>query len=278
MLNKILKSHSTFISLLALLIFISPGTSQAATPQSCSTGIGDFANWSGGQSGTATFSASGVNLPLLPNFSYAVTGDDNGTSIDGSESFSGSNQFEPIYGEADSEENLNVRVDPNNGSVGDSIDRSTQLKIVFDSNTPSYGWAFSMHDFDDDQATISAKDINGNDISNAVIDSWFIELFDPSTSGGTQLAVWDSANVTVVGAGSSGVNTRSTTIRNTDNSIEAPGIWFQPNVALSELSIQFESVTRVDASYHIYLASCLEPLSEDRSDAPADGSVPYAPT
>ena len=52
------------------------------------------------------------------------------------------------------------------------------MTVTFNTSTPASGWGFSLIDLDNDQVEISAIDASGNTVSNSVIDSWLVEVFD----------------------------------------------------------------------------------------------------
>lgn len=244
------------------------------TAQFCPAGLGAvYATWNApsSTSGTGVF-ASGGNAPAVPNYSWTITGDLSSNSVDSSETFSGANTFETIYGQADTQSNLNPRVQGNSHGQGSPIEKSITMTMTFDSPTPAAGLGFAIIDIDSEQVEFRAKDANGNPVPTAVVASWFVEAFDPNGgTGGTSLPVWQPSYPALIGP----LTGRTVWQDNSLGSLgddEASGGWFQPDIPLSEISLVMEPVdsTNTTHSIHVYMASCLE--QRDYSDAPLTGT------
>ena len=231
--------HTRFSSLIALLFVISPLKAQ----------VTEYVNWTASSSsGTGTF-ATLSNL----DFSYTV-GPSNKLlthTVSSNHVFDGSNNFESTYGQADNAENLRLGV---GGNTGGTITETINLVITFNSSTPAFGWAFALVDFDVDQAVISAIDASDQAVSNSTISSWFKQTFDADGSGSTYLPHWDGSNAALLGNSPSNYTSYSTSTHSNIFDNEAASAYFEPNVSLKSLTIQFESISTPTASYHIFIA------------------------
>jgi hypothetical protein len=162
-----------------------------------------------------------------------------------------------FYGQADDATNLNVRVQPNNVSSGEAIPHGAVLTIRFNANTPASGWGFAVVDLDVDQVRFRAKDSSGAEVPTATLARWFVQRFDanPSTDG-VNIPSWDRNMAAVIGSESSSVTWRSTVEGGLDDT-EAGSAWFQPNISLSELSFEYQSLQEsANPSYHVLIAAC----------------------
>jgi hypothetical protein len=178
-------------------------------------------------------------------------------SVATNEPFSGGNSMKGFYGDGESATNLNVRIQQNNAAPGAAIPHSALLTIRFNANTPASGWGFSVVDLDVDQVRFRAKDSSGAEVPAATIVRWFVQRFDanPSTDG-VNVPAWDKDGAAVIGSESSSVTWRSTVEGGLDDT-EAGAAWFQPNVSLSELSFEYQSLQEsATPSYHVLIAAC----------------------
>jgi len=219
----------------------------------------EYAVWAetGSDSGTGSFVTTS-----MPDYTWTVTGDVNTALVDNAETWTGTNGIESIFGEADNASNLNFSVPGLGGNIGDPVTQSATLNVNFNSATPSFGWAFSLIDFDADQAFISATDSGNNPVSTAVINSWFQSVFD--IDGGSDIPTYVSTGVpanTVVVYGSDLPapvgSTYHTTIIDGSNlpTSEAGALWFMPNISLNSITIQFQTPwDQGTASMHAYIA------------------------
>ena len=213
-------------------------------------------------SGTGTFVQN-----YMPDFTWTAVGTISSINISNSELFTGTNNLESVYGEADNASNINMRLLVNTGVVGDPIDSEATLTINFNSNTPSSGWAFCVTDIDVDQAIISATDEFGSPVSAAVIDSWFEEVFDANeVINGIDPPTWDGVNSAIIGsADADGIF--DTVIDNDGVDSETASAWFSPDISLSSLTVLFQNQQHGTPSCHIYLAT----LNESNKDSDGDG-------
>jgi len=105
---------------------------------------------------------------------------------------------------------------------------------------------------------ISAIDENDKDVSVELIDSWLIQLFDANlVEDSINLPKWDSAHAALLGSDTPDdyVVYDSLVIGGLLSS-EAPAAFFQPNIPLKSLTIDFESLQQTYyTSYHFYLAA-----------------------
>lgn len=237
-------------------------TSEYATAQGrpCRQGHqGVYVTWSKNSSaaGAGTFQPPSGRAAVLPAFTWEVTGMPRTVTIGTNEPFSGGNSMKGFYGQADNATNLNVRIEPNDVSAGAPIPHSAVLTIRFNAGTPASGWGFAVVDIDVDQVKFTAKDTAGVDVPAATLARWFIQRFDanPPTDG-VNIPSWDKTNVAVVGSESSSTTFRSTVEGGLPDS-EAASAWFQPNVSLSELTFEYQSLQDSAApSYHVLIAAC----------------------
>ena len=215
-------------------------------------------------SGTGTFVQN-----YMPDFTWTAVGTISSINISNSELFTGTNNLESVYGEADNASNINMRLLVNTGVVGDPIDSEATLTINFNSNTPASGWAFCVTDIDVDQAIISATDEFGSPVSAAVIDSWFEEVFDANeVINGIDPPTWDGVNSAIIGsADADGIF--DTVIDNDGVDSETASAWFSPDISLSSLTVLFQNQQHGTPSCHIYLAT----LNEANKDSDGDGLI-----
>ncbi len=231
------------------------------------TGTPEYADWTlNTDSGTGTFSCSEG-----PDFTFNAT-NYNTVVIDNSETFDDDQQsFESFFGQADGEENINIRAIKNSENADQVIPivSYTTLTINFDNSTPIGSWAFSIHDIDVDQLQISALDASNNVVSNTVITSWLQQVFDANpTDYGVNIPFWDETNAALVG--NSDLDGLYNTV--TQQSVideEAPGAWFMPNVSLNQLTLTFSPFGSSNSpSYHLYVASLCSDLDFDNDGIP----------
>jgi hypothetical protein len=232
----------------------------------------EFAQWTesvNNTSGTAIFSTN----PHMPDLTWSVSGDVNDVVVDNSETFNGTNFFETLYGQADSESNLNIRCDVNTGLAGAPIDKQVTLTINFNSHTPTKDWAFCALDLDVDQLKVEALDTAGNPVSLAVINTWFRETFDADPGlGGNVAPTWDPSAGYIVGS-SDGDGLYDNLIQSISED-EAGAAWFAPNVPLSALILTFENKydhPTTGPSFHLYLAT----KATQPPDSDGDGVFDY---
>jgi hypothetical protein len=194
----------------------------------------------------------------MPGFTWRVTGAPESARVHNSEVFDGGNSMEDIYGEADTEPNLNVRIKSNGVEVNNSIPHSATVTITFDEISPASGWAFAVTDLDVDQVQVSAIKDKGGYASEKEINSWFVQRFDanPEQNGPGNIPSWDPAASAVIGSESASTTWRTKVEGNLEES-EAGAAWFQPTTALRKLIFEYKSLQReATPSFHIFLASC----------------------
>lgn len=233
---------------------------------------------SGATTGTGQFVLPSGFASVLPGFTWEITGDLLNAQVQQGEPFQGGNSMKGFYGLADDALNLNIRIDPNNLSAGSTIQKSVVLTLRFNAGTPASGWGFSVIDIDVDQVRFRAKDTAGNAVPAARIARWFVQKFDANPSvDGSNVPSWDSAEPAVVGSESSSTKWRSTVEGNLSDS-EAAAAWFQPDISLSELTLEYESLqTSAAPSYHVLIAACATtflnptPTPQPVGDSDGDG-------
>jgi hypothetical protein len=247
---------------LLVAAFMMSTASAVAEPKQCySRAGGVYAAWQKSSSyhGTGAFSVPAPNAARMPNFTWRVTGAPDSVRVHQNEVFDGGNTMEPIYGEAEPEQNLNVRIESNGVEVNNIIPHSAVVTITFDQVAPASGWAFAVTDLDVDQVQIRAIKETGGYASAKEIDSWFVQRFDanPEEDGPGNIPSWDPANSAVVGSESSSKTWRTKVEGYLEDS-EAGAAWFQPNVALRKLIFEYKSLQReATPSFHVFLASCV---------------------
>jgi hypothetical protein len=226
----------------------------------CRQGLkGVYVTWSKSSTttGLGRFEPGSGRASVLPGFSWEITGEPRTISVATNEPFSGGNSMKGFYGPGEDATNLNVRIEPNNVGAGAPIPHSALLTIRFDAGTPASGWGFAVVDIDVDQVKFRAKDTAGVAVPSATIARWFVQRFDanPPTDG-VNIPSWDSQNVAVVGSESSSITLRSN-VEGGLTDTEAGSAWFQPNVSLSELSFEYQSLQEsATPSYHVFIAAC----------------------
>lgn len=231
-----------------------------ANGRPCKQGLkGGYVIWSkaGSTTGTGAFSFGSGRVAVLPGFAWNVSGKPLSVRVGTDEPFSGGNSMKGFYGQADDATNLNIRVQANDAQRGASIPHSAVLTIVFDAATPASGWGFSVIDLDVDQVTISATDASGAQVPKTSIARWFIQKFDANPSqDGVNIPAWDRVEAAVVGSESSSTRVRSTVEGNLPDS-EAGSAWFQPNISLKTLTLEYESLQETATpSYHVLIGAC----------------------
>jgi hypothetical protein len=205
--------------------------------------------------GTGTFENA-----VLPNFTWNAVGTINGeTNIRDNEIFEGGSQFENTFGQADTSENLNIRIDPNGSEmVGRPISSRATLTINFDEITPAGAWGFCVVDIDVENCLISAIDENDDPVSVQDINEWLVELFDANPiEKGVNLPKWDPGNAALLGASTdpSYVLYNDEVIGGLEDT-EAAAAFFMPNIRLKSLMVEFENLQGTGSpSYHFYIAS-----------------------
>jgi hypothetical protein len=234
--------------------------SAAANGKPCRHGHnGGYVVWSktGAQSGTGQFVFASGFASVLPGFTWEITGDLLNVKVGQDEPFQGGNSMKGFYGQADDATNLNIRIDPNNQNAGAPIQKSVTLTLTFNAGTPASGWGFSVIDIDVDQVKFSAKDTAGNSVPASRIARWFVQRFDANPSvDGSNIPAWDSAEPAVIGSESSSTKWRSTVEGNLADT-EAASAWFQPDISLSELTFEYESLQSfATPSYHVLIGAC----------------------
>lgn len=231
-----------------------------ANGKPCRQGLkGGYVIWSkaGSTDGTGTFSFGAGRTSVLPGFTWSVSGKPLSVRIGTDEPFSGGNSMKGFYGQADDATNLNIRIQANEVDRGRPIPHSAVLTIQFDAGTPASGWGFSVIDMDVDQVVISATDTSGAAVPKETIAKWFIQKFDANPSqDGVNIPSWDPTGVAVVGSESRSTRVRTTVEGNLPDS-EAASAWFQPNVSLRTLTLEYESLQETATpSYHVLIGAC----------------------
>lgn len=232
----------------------------AAQGRPCRQGLkGVYVTWSKNSSttGEGRFEPGSGRASVLPGFSWEVSGTPLTVNVASKEPFSGGNSMNGFYGSADSATNLNVRINANNSSSGSVIPNSALLTIRFDAGTPASGWGFAVVDMDVDQVRFRAKDTLGNEVPAATLARWFVQRFDanPSTDG-VNIPAWDKDEIAVIGS-ESGSSKWRTTVEGGLTDTEAGAAWFQPQISLSELRLEYQSLQETATpSYHVLLAAC----------------------
>lgn len=231
-----------------------------AQGNACPQGLkGTYAVWSKGSAttGLGSFTTPVNQVAVLPGFTWNVTGMPLSVAVGTNEPFGGGNSMQDIYGPATTATNLNIRIKPNDVSPGNPIPHSALLTIQFNSTTPSSGWGFAVVDMDVDQVRFRAKDASGVDVPTSTLASWFVQRFDADpVTDGINLPSWDNQMAAVVGSESSSTTWRDTVEGGLDDT-EAGSAWFQPNIALSEITFEYESLQEsANPSYHVFVAAC----------------------
>ncbi len=226
----------------------------------CPQGLkGTYAAWSKSSStaGLGSFSVPVNQFTVLSGFTWDVTGMPLSVAVGSNEPFGGGNSMQDIYGSAASATNLNIRIKPNDVSPGNPIPHSALLTIKFDANTPSSGWGFAVVDMDVDQVRVRAKDSSGVAVPTSTLAGWFVQRFDADpVTDGLNLPSWDNQMVAVIGSESSSTSWRDT-VEGGLGDTEAGSAWFQPNISLSELTFEYESLQEsANPSYHVFIAAC----------------------
>lgn len=263
--------------------YLMPASISFAAPAPCRKGLkGIYVTWSktGTGSGVGQFvSPSGV-AAVLPSFTWEVTGKPLSVKIATDEPFSGGNSMKGFYGQADDANNINIRIQANDEKPRSPIPHNAVLTLRFDAITPASGWGFSVIDIDVDQVRISARDASGAVIPDATIARWFVQKFDANPPvDGVNIPSWDPTHAAVVGSSSSSTTYRRT-VEGGLQDTEAAAAWFQPGVALSELSFEYESLQDMATpSFHVLLAACatnvIVPTPTPASSGDSDGdSIP----
>jgi hypothetical protein len=259
--NQHPKTYIGFALALAITLAINSfNINAAAQGRPCRQGLkGVYVTWSknSGAAGVGSFTPGAGLASVLPGFSWEVSGSPRAVTVASKEPFSGGNSMNGFYGSADGANNLNIRIDANNVNSGDIIPHSTLLTLRFDAVTPASGWGFAVVDMDVDQVRFRAKDALGNEVPAATLAKWFVQSFDanPSTDG-VNVPSWDADEVAVVGS-ESGASKWRTTVEGGLTDSEAGAAWFQPQISLSELRLEYQSLQEgATPSYHVLIAAC----------------------
>jgi hypothetical protein len=270
----------TLVCLLTAAAGLTPGMLHA-NGRPCKQGLkGGYVIWSkaGSTNGTGAFSFGSGRVAVLPGFAWNVSGKPLAVRVGTDEPFSGGNSMKGFYGQADDATNLNIRVQANDTSRGSPIPHNAVLTIQFDAATPASGWGFSVIDLDVDQVTISATDASGAPVPKERIARWFIQKFDANPSAdGVNIPAWDAVGSAVVGSSSSSTRVRSTVEGNLPDT-EAASAWFQPNVSLKTLTLEYESLQETATpSYHVLIGACattfVAPTPTPMSSGDSDGDT-----
>ena len=118
------QTTSRFVLILAVTVFLSFSLSSSATPRPCRQGLkGTYVTWgkTGATAGTGEFDLSSGRASALSNFTWEVTGKPLNVTVSSDEPFSGGNSMKGIYGRAEDETNLNIRIQGNEARVGEPI-------------------------------------------------------------------------------------------------------------------------------------------------------------
>ncbi len=242
----------------ALLLFSL--STASADPETCSEGLsGVYATFSQSTatSGTGSFSLPSGRVSVLPDFTWEGSGTIQYINVGTDEPFGGGNSMVSVYGSARNASNLNIRTKTNSVVPGSPLTKKITVTIRFDQPTPPSGWGFSLVDLDVDQVRFRAKDASGVTVPRATMATWFIQTFDASpVVNGLNVPSWDPAEVAVVGSESTS-STWRTTIDTSSGDTEAGAAWFQPNVSLSEMTFEYQSIVQTGApSFHLIIAAC----------------------
>jgi hypothetical protein len=256
-------------------------TTATAQGKPCRQGLkGVYVTWSKSSSnaGIGRFDPGSGRASVLPGFTWEVSGEPRSVAIGTNEPFSGGNSMKGFYGPGENATNINIRIEPNNVAAGAPIPHSATLTIRFDAGTPASGWGFSVVDLDVDQVKFRAKDSSGAEVPTTTLARWFVQRFDanPSTDG-VNVPSWDKQGVAVVGSESSAITLRTTVEGGLDDT-EAGSAWFQPNISLSELTFEYQSLQETATpSYHVFIAACattyINPTPTPATGGDSDGDT-----
>lgn len=196
----------------------------------------------------------------LSNFTWTVVGAlESDVQIRDNEGFSDGSKFENEYGQADIAENLRIQNTMNGaGSAGEPIVAISSLTVEFEEVAAKDIWGFCVTDIDVENVLITAIAENDDPVSNAVIDSWLIELFDADLEDGTtNIPKWDPVNAAILGADTpDNYTVYNNFVIGGMISSETAAAFFKPNIPLKSLNIIFENLQDDYAvSYHFYIAS-----------------------
>ena len=247
-------------------IYLSPTSPGNQTPSACPSGNGVYADFTftGASSGMGVFTTPGPEPASLPDFTWSITGDDGNSAVSTAEIFNGTNSFEPIFGEADNESNLDLEVAAYTANPGDPIPNRQTLTITFNSLSPAGNvWGFALTDVEVDQILIRARDSGGSAVPFSTIDSWFVQGFDadPLTDS-IEIPQWDGTNAVLVGSASN-TSTYDGLVQPSIPGSEAAAAWFSPDTQLTELILHYEALESATApNYHVYIASCIDPPAQ----------------
>ena len=234
----------------------------------------EYATFSGGLSGTGTFTCS-----ESPDFTYSITGDvaPGDTNVPGTPQVinNGGGGLEAIFGQADGQQNIEVEVagfgGGNGGGIGATIVNTVVTTLNFNSPTTPGALAFVMADVEQDQVQVCALDANGAPVPNSVIAGWFQTAFNADNVGGATPPSWDPATATLVGEFAAAPVRQTVYVADLPDN-EAGAAWFQVDIAITQLQLKSQAlgVAPDDPSQHFLFASlCTEPTCTDLLNEPA---------
>jgi hypothetical protein len=228
-----------------------------------------YADWTviSGTNGTGTFNG----VAEMPDFTFIITGnpDPASTLVDDDDVFDNST-WEANFGEGDNQESLRF------GKTASPNLTISILTITFSSPVnPSGIWAFAVTDLEGEDAVIGAS-LAGNPIADAVVASWFQELFDsnPATQGLDLPSGFDADNVAVVaefdpdGLLSDEILFNFIPVAVQNGGTESASAWFVPNTPIDTLTITHRNRYGGAASMHVYIAATDTPISVGTAVSP----------
>ncbi len=219
------------------------------------TASAEYASWAQTEtlSGTGSFPAN----VQMPSFTWSLSGDVNSFTIASGDDFDLANTFEDSFGDASSAGNINPRAEDNGSTPGQPIAKSLTLDVNFNAPTPDSRWGFALTDLDTDQVRVRAWDSSGTPVDVSVIASWFQGTFDASSADGTDgYPYWDPAEAALVGSTAQDSTTWHTVIDSTTGDEESPAGWFAPNIPLTRLTFEFQSINATgNPSFHAYFGA-----------------------
>ncbi|MBI1495557.1 hypothetical protein, partial [Halocynthiibacter styelae] len=271
------RAASTLGGMFAVGLFVASAQAQVASPvfghppSVCRSGQATYADFSGSGIGGSGMFPANPGFTSGPSFTYQTTGPifSSGSRIATSETWSSPSEsnISSVFGFPGSEESLNIRMV--GGAQGTAIDASQIVRLVYDFATPTEAneLAFAVTDVELEQVRFRARDENGNPVSAATIASWFVETFDANTSNaGANYPSWDPAEPAIIGSSALQTTWHNTRIGGGSDQ-EASGAWFQPTIALSQLTLEMASLVPGQPSIHSYLAHCQYPVPVAENDS-----------
>lgn len=227
--------------------------------------IDNFAVWTITPEDPAAKDHSGaVDFPAIgfPDGSYTVTrsaddGEDTEllTGATGGDWFTSDTPFAEVFGATGPNEPEKSQIQYLKVRVDDSgFDTKATTTYTFDSPTVAKAFGFALSDIDVDQATITAKDKSGGNVSGAdLVGKTFNfcdvapPLPDECTGGPYGIPTWTpGSNGGVLSGG--------------EDDTEGSTGWFRPKVALKSLTVVFEGVDAGSPSYRTWLAALTNPI------------------